>query len=93
MRHGVQQTNTPDKPECLYMRNLYHEWFWGPFANEDELTKAVLLLDKADPYWDYDPFCIIYGADPLPTNFVSGFPFADDSMRERLSIARKKGIS
>ena len=29
-------------------------WQWGPFANEDELTKAVLLLDKADPYWDRD---------------------------------------
>lgn len=89
MKHGIQTTGTPDKPECLYMRNLYHEFFWGPFADESELTKAVLALDKADSYWDYDPFCIIYGANPLPTDFVFGFRFADDALKERVSAARK----
>lgn len=71
------------------MRNLYHEFFWGPFADEAELTKAVIALDKADSYWDYDPFCIIYGANPLPTDFVFGFRFADDALKERVGAARK----
>ena len=71
------------------MRNLYNEFFWGPFADEAELTKAVVALDKADSYWDYDPFCIIYGANPLPSDFVFGFRFADDALKERLDAARK----
>lgn len=72
------------------MRNMFHEYFWGPFADEAALTSAVLALDKADSYWDYDPFCIIYGADPLPKDFVFGFKFADDALRARLEAARKE---
>ena len=89
MKHGIQTTGTPDNPDCLYMRNLYHEFFWGPFADEAELTTAVLALDKADPYWDYYPFCITYGANPLPDDFVLGFRFADAALKERVSAARK----
>jgi len=89
MKHGIQTTSKPDKPECLYMRNLYHEFFWGPFSDEAELTGAVLALDKADPQWDYEPFCIIYGANPLPLDFVFGFRFAEEAIKERVSNARK----
>lgn len=88
MKHGIQTTSVPNQPQCLYMRNPYHEFFWGPFADEGELIKAVIALDKADPYWDYDPFCIIYGADPLPTDFVFGFRFADSALKERVYAAR-----
>jgi hypothetical protein len=72
------------------MRNLYHEFFWGPFTDEADLVKAVLTLDQADPYWDYDPFCIIHGANPLPGDFVFGFPSVDDAFKRRVHEARKK---
>jgi len=88
MRHGVLTTTTPNRPDCLYMRSMYHEFFWGPFADEAQLTAAVLCLDDADPMWDYDPFCIHYGADPLPLDFVFGFRLAPDDMRTRLEAAR-----
>ena len=70
------------------MRNLYHEFFWGPFADEAELTKAVIALDKADPQWDYYPFCIVYGANPLPYDFAFGFRSADAALRKRVNDAR-----
>jgi len=89
MRHGIQTVREPTDPKSLYMRNLYHEFFWGPFADEAALTAAVIALDKADPYWDYDPFCIIYGADPLPSDFVFGFKRASDELRARLEKARE----
>lgn len=88
MRHGIPTCVDPDKPECLYMRNLFHEWFWGPFKDEKELVDALNVLDKADPYWDYDPFCIIYGMNRLPKDYVFGFKCAPDEMKERIYAAR-----
>lgn len=93
MRHGIPTTGCPNQPQSLYMRNLYHEFFWGPFADEVAVIAAVCALDKADSYWDYDPFCIHYGADPLPKDFVFGFSFVDAAFRERVEAARKPSAS
>lgn len=93
MKHGIQTVRKPTDPNSLYMRNLYHEYFWGPFSSEEELTRAVIALDKIDPYWDYEPFCIIYGADPLPCDFVNGFPFAGKDLRDRIERARESARS
>lgn len=87
-RYGIPVCNEPRDPESLYMRNMYHEFFWGPFQTERDLTDAIKHLDEVEPYWDYDPFCIIYGADPLPKDYVGGFPFVDDVMRDRIFAAR-----
>lgn len=84
MRYGIPTCSEPKDPKSIYMRNAFHEFFWGPFKNEQEITAAVKSLNKADPYWDYDPVCIIYGADPLPKNFVLGFPFVDGAMKSRI---------
>lgn len=89
MRYGIPQCSKPIDPKSIYMRNLYREWFWGPFKDEQEVIDAIDTLDKVDPYWDYDPFCLIYGADPLPKDFVKGFTFLDDAARERISNSRK----
>lgn len=88
MKHGVPTTNAPDCPECLYMRNLYHEFFWGPFASEAEVIAAINTLDAADDHWDYDPFAILWGSNPLPKDFVFGFRFVDDTTRERIFAGR-----
>lgn len=89
MRHGVPTTGTPDLPDSLYMRNLFHEFFWGPFADVDALIRAIQRLDVSDPMWDYDPFCVIYGASPLPADFVHGFRHVDESVEERIRAARR----
>jgi len=72
------------------MRNLYHEWFWGPFKDEQALIDAIKILDKVDLYWDYDPFCIIYGSNPLPTDYVYGFKIVSNEVRERIESSRHK---
>ena len=84
MKHGIPTTNKPDDPNKIYMRNLYHEFFWGGFDNEEEVVKAINHLDKVDPNWNYNSFCLIYGASPLPDDFVFGFPFLPDDMQERI---------
>lgn len=89
-KHGVKITTIPDDPKALYMRNLYHTFFWGPFYSEDEVSKAIKTLDKADSYWDYDPFCVIYGADPLPDDFVFGFKFVEDETKARIKAKVKE---
>ena len=88
-KHNLPICIEPKDPNSIYMRNMYHEFFWGPFKDEQEVISAIHALDNADPYWDYDPFCLIYGADPLPENFVSGFSFIDDAMKERIMSKRK----
>ena len=49
---------------------------------------AINTLDKVDPMWDYDPFCIIYGRDPLPKDFVGGFQDIEKDMKDRIFAAR-----
>lgn len=84
MKHGIPTCSEPKDASAIYMRNLYHEFFWGPFKTEDEVSAAIAALDKADEYWDYDPFCMIYGADPLPEDFVSGFRDVPREIRARI---------
>ena len=88
MKHGIQTCREPKDPSSLYMRNLFHEFFWGPFKDEAEVIAAINTLDTADPYWDYDPFCIIYGADPLPKDFVSGFRSVESNIQKRIFAGR-----
>ncbi len=92
MKHGIVTCHEPKDSTAIYMRNLYHEFFWGPFKDEHECAAAIAALDKADSYWDYDPFCMIYGADPLPKDFVFGFPSVPDDTRQRIiAEARPNG--
>lgn len=92
MRNGVQTCSKPIEPTSLYMRCMYHEFFYGPFKTEYECANAIATLDKEDPYWDYDCFCIHYGANPLPKDFVLGFTFVTDEERKRIETkARPEG--
>jgi len=90
MRPDIPTCKKPTDPKSIYVRCVYHTFFWGPFKDEQAVIKAIKALDKADPYWDYDSFCIIYGASPLPKDFVGGFPFVDDEMRSRIENSREK---
>lgn len=75
---SIPTTKNPNDPNQFYMRLMYHEFFFGPFATEDDLVAAIQELDGWDKMWDYDGFCIIRGANPLPKSFVTGFPFVED---------------
>jgi hypothetical protein len=84
MRHGIPTCSEPVDPKAIYMRNMYCTFFWGPFSTEDEVSQAIATLDKADEYWDYDPFCMIYGSNPLPKDYVFGFSDVDQETRKRI---------
>lgn len=88
MRYKIPTCKDPTDPSCLYMRNLFREWFWGPFKDEQALIDAIKILDKFDPHWDEDPFCIIYGSNPLPTDYVFGFKSVSGEVRERIESSR-----
>jgi len=88
MKHGIKTCSDPTDPKSIYMRNFGHTFFWGPFKDEQEVIEAIKTLDEADPCWDYDPFCVIYGADPLPEDFTFGFPFVDGDMISRIRDSR-----
>ena len=92
MRHGVPTVQYPTDPKSIYFRNLYRTFFFGPFTSESEASSAISVLDKADPMWDYDPFCMIYGADPLPKDFVFGFPEIPQEIRDRI-LSGARGAS
>ena len=65
MRFGVPVTNEASDEKALYVRCMYHEWYYGPFASEDDVVTALKTLDKEYPYWDYDPFAIHYGVEGM----------------------------
>jgi hypothetical protein len=67
LRHGVPTTTEALDPHALYVRCMFHPFFYGPFPDEDALVAALRTLDKEDPMWDYDCFCIHRG-DPACTN-------------------------
>ena len=90
MKFGIQTCENPTDPEQLYVRCMFHTFFYGPFKDEEAVVQALKTLDKADEYWDYDCFCIVYGANPLPKDYVGGFPFVDHEMRERIEKARRQ---
>jgi hypothetical protein len=89
MKYDIQTCSEPNDPNSIYMRNLYHTFFWGPFKDAQAVIDAINHLDEVNPYWDYDPFCIIYGANPLPEDFVFGFQSIEDEMKERIRANRK----
>lgn len=70
------------------MRAMYCTFFYGPFQDEASLIEAIKKLDDSDPYWDYDLFCIHYGKSPLPSDYINGFNFVDNDMRNRIEAAR-----
>lgn len=88
MKDGIPTCRHPTDPTSMYMRNLYHTFFYGPFQTEAELTAAINQLDRTVVYWDYDPFCLIYGAAPLPTDYVFGFQSVPTEMRARIEAQR-----
>lgn len=71
---------------------MFHEFFYGPFADEAAVVAALKTLDKADPMWDYDCFAIHYG-DPDTTDYVDGFRFVGREMRARIEAARGLNVS
>lgn len=87
MRHGVPTCREPIDPNAFYMRILYRDFFFGPFQNEQEVTNAINVLDAADPYWDYDCFCIIKGSDPLPETYKD-LSFVSDEIRRKILSGR-----
>ena len=89
-RFGVPICSKPNDPESLYFRCMFHTFFFGPFKSEEELVRALQALDKADPMWDYDCFCIHRG-DPNSTDWVSGLPFVSQEERARIEAARTAG--
>lgn len=88
MRDGLPTCAHPTDPSAIYFRNLYREFFYGPFADEASVTAAINHLDKTVEWWDYDPFCMVHGADPLPKDYVFGFPSVDPELRKRVEAQR-----
>lgn len=88
MKHQIPKCKHPDNPSKLYMQNMFCNWFWGPFDSEEHITEAINILDESDPYWCYDPFCILYGADPLPSDYTYGLQPIPLTMRERIENNR-----
>lgn len=89
----IPTTQTPDNPNALYFRIMYREFFFGPFETEKQLVSALKQLDTDDPYWDYDCFCIHYGKNPLPDDFVRGFRFISKDQRNSIEEKRNKDWS
>ena len=87
---GIPTCTDPVDPQSLYMRRLFSSSFFGPFKDEEALVAALQHLDKVVPMWDDNPFCIIYGANPLPKDYVFGFKFVDDATQERIFSKRNK---
>lgn len=88
MKHGIPTCQDPIDPKSIYLRNLFREFFWGPFKDVDEVVSAINQLDIVDPYWDYDPFTIVHGLTPLPTDYVFGFPSVSDEIKNEIYLRR-----
>ena len=89
----IPTTKEPTESDKFYFRLMYHEFFFGPFDTEDDVSQALVKLDAWDPMWDYDCFCIMHGESPLPKDFVFGFPFVSDEVRHRIEKQRTKYIN
>lgn len=77
MRHNVPTTLYPTEVDKLYMRCGYHIFFYGPFADEDAVIRAIVTLDRADPYRDDHGRAILHGSDTLPQDMAFGHRFVD----------------
>ena len=89
MKYGIPTCSEPKDHSKIYMRNLYHTFFWGPFDDEQAVISAQRALDKVKPHWDDNPFCTIYGADPLPEDFIFGFESVPDETKQRIEKSRR----
>ena len=69
MKYGVKTCTEPTDPSGIYIQCLYHEFFYGPFRDTNELLSAIVLLDEQSPMWDYDTFRLVLGQDPFPTSY------------------------
>ena len=58
---GEPTVRWPTDPNAYYIRCMYHEFFWGPYASLEEVTEATKRLFMRDPYWNYDPPCVYRG--------------------------------
>lgn len=81
-------TRKPDQEGKLYMRIMFREFFFGPFADLAAVGNAMSELDAKDDCWDYDGVCVIYGKNPLPEDFVYGFDFVTKKEREKIELIR-----
>jgi len=88
METKIPTCGHPTDEKSLYMRCMYRTYFFGPFKDIEELTAAINYLDKVKPMWDNDGFCIVYGANPLPEDYVFGFRFIDSCVREQIEKQR-----
>ena len=90
-RPQLPTVRDPTLPDKLYFRLMYREFFWGPFDDEAAVASAMRQLDGWDPTWDYDLFCVIYGADPLPTDYVFGFRSVPREQKDLIEKLRREG--
>lgn len=67
---------------------MYHEFFYGPFADEAAIVAALKTLDQADPYWDYDCFAIHYG-NPNARDYGKDLRYVSTDQRQKIETARK----
>lgn len=86
IKNGVATCIQPNDPIALYVLPMYHEYFYGPFADEAALVSGLKKLDTAAPYWDYDCFAITKG-DPTVTDY-SKLPYVTGPDRARIEAAR-----
>ncbi len=89
-RYGVPTVSSPSDPKALYVRCMYHTFWWGPFAGEAEVADALKKLDTAEPMWDYDCFAIHYGVANLK-DAVNDPVYVSHAARERIEELRRPG--
>lgn len=88
MKNGVATTSQASDPKLLYVRCMYHTFWYGPFASEDDVAAALRTLDAADEYWDYDCFAIHYGVADMK-DAINDPVYVTQEAREKIESARK----
>lgn len=89
MTMAVPKCRDAKDANSLYFRCMFHEFFYGPFADEAAVSGAIAELDAAHPMWDYDCFAIHYG-NPDAKDYVNDFKFIPHEMREHIEMRRHK---
>jgi hypothetical protein len=87
----IPTTQKPNDPNKFYFRVWYTTFFFGGFDSIEEVGEAMKQLDKLDRMWDYNTFSIIKGLDPLPEDFVYGFPFVSKKICKKIDRIRRGG--
>lgn len=91
MRNGVQTTRDANDPGALYIYCMYHEFWYGPFADESAVVAALRQLDEAEPMWDYDCFSIHYGVANMK-DAMRDPVYVTRTVRDRILVARRAVI-